>query len=159
MSISTPDLCDTHPLAVRVLAPLFRNFGGRHCFGGRVRTVKCFEDNSRVKELLATPGLGQVLLVDGGGSLRCALMGDLIASSAVEHGWSGVIIWGAVRDVDALATLDLGIQALAAFPLKSVRKGVGEVDVPLYLGGQTIQPGDFIYADNNGVIISSQSLI
>ncbi|NNM51549.1 MAG: ribonuclease E activity regulator RraA [Pseudomonadales bacterium] len=159
MSISTPDFCDAHSEEVRVLAPLFRNFGGRLAFGGRVRTVKCFEDNSRVKEILSTPGQGQVLFVDGGGSLRCALMGDLIASSAVELGWSGVIIWGAVRDVDALATLELGVQAVAAFPLKSVRRGVGDVDVPLHVAGQFIQPGDFIYADNNGVIISSKSLV
>ncbi len=159
MSISTPDLCDEHPDKVRVLTPMFRNFGRRSSFGGRIRTVKCYEDNSRVKEVLATPGQGHVLVVDGGGSLCCALLGDLIASSAVQHEWSGIIIYGAVRDVDALAELDIGIQALAAMPLKSVRKGVGDVDVLLHIGGQIIQPGEYIYADNNGVIVSSTSLL
>ncbi len=159
MSVSTPDLCDEHPDKVRVLAPMFRNFGHRQSFAGKVRTVKCHEDNSRVKEILATPGQGHVLVVDGGGSLRCALMGDLIAASAVAQQWSGVIIYGAVRDVDALAELEMGIQALAAIPLKSVRKGAGEVDVVLQLGGQTIAPGEYIYADNNGVIVAGVPLI
>lgn len=153
----TPDLCDTYS-AVRVITPMFKNFGGRSSFGGQVVTVKCFEDNSRVKELLATDGTGKVLVVDGGGSLRCALLGDMIGESAVKCGWEGVIIYGCVRDVDALAKLDLGVQALAAMPLKSVRKGVGEVGLTLFFGGATIENGEYIYADNNGVIVSSVEL-
>lgn len=153
----TPDLCDAFP-HVRVLTPLFKSFGGRSSFGGQVVTVKCFEDNSRVKELLATEGTGKVLVVDGGGSLRCALLGDLIGDSAVKYGWEGVIVYGAVRDVDALAQLDLGVQALSAMPLKSVRKGVGDVGLTLEIGGVMIAHGDYIYADNNGVIVSSDSL-
>ncbi|MBL0231272.1 MAG: ribonuclease E activity regulator RraA [Moraxellaceae bacterium] len=153
----TPDLCDAYS-AVRVLTPMFKNFGGRNSFGGQVVTVKCFEDNSRVKELLATAGTGKVLVVDGGGSLRCALLGDMIGDSAVKYGWEGVIIYGCVRDVDALAKLDLGVQALAAMPLKSVRKGVGEVGLTLFFGGATIEHGEYIYADNNGVIVSSVEL-
>ncbi len=153
----TPDLCDTYPL-VRVLTPMFKNFGGRKSFGGQVVTVKCFEDNSRVKELLATEGKGKVLVVDGGGSLRCALLGDMIGESAVKYGWEGVIIYGCVRDVDALAQLDLGVQALAAMPLKSVRKGVGEVGLSLSFGGVIIENGEYIYADNNGVIVSAEAL-
>lgn len=159
MSFVTCDLCDDHPEKVRVCEPMFANFGGRDAFGGAIVTVKCFEDNSRVKELLATPGEGRVLVVDGGGSLRCALLGDLIGESAVKHGWAGVIVYGCVRDVDALGELDLGVQALAAIPLKSVRKGVGEVDVPVTFGGITFVPGQYVYADNNGVIVASEKLV
>lgn len=159
MSFVTCDLCDDHPDKVRVCEPLFANFGGRQAFGGQIVTVKCFEDNSRVKELLATPGLGRVLVVDGGGSLRCALLGDLIGDSAVRQGWSGVIVYGCVRDVDALAELDLGVQALASIPLKSVRKGVGETELPVTFGGITFTPGEYVYADNNGVIVSREALI
>lgn len=158
MKYVTPDLCDTYPELVRVLEPMFNNFGGRDSFGGKIVTVKCFEDNSRVKELLATPGHGKVLVVDGGASLRCALLGDMIGDSAVKNGWEGVIIYGCVRDVDALAELDLGVQALSSMPLKSNRKGIGEVDVPVTFGGVTFNPGEYVYADNNGVIVSSQSL-
>lgn len=153
----TPDLCDAYP-DVRVLTPMFRNFGGRRSFGGQVVTVKCFEDNSRVKELLATEGKGKVLVVDGGGSLRCALLGDMIGESAVKYGWEGVIVYGCVRDVDALAQLDLGVQALSAMPLKSVRKGIGDTGVTLSFGGVIIEDGEYIYADNNGVIVSAQPL-
>ncbi len=153
----TPDLCDAYP-DVRVVTPMFRNFGGRKSFGGQVVTVKCFEDNSRVKELLATPGAGKVLVVDGGASMRCALLGDLIGESAVKHQWEGVIVYGCVRDVDALGQLDLGVQALAAMPMKSVRKGIGETGVRLSFGGVVIEDGEFIYADNNGVIVSDKKL-
>jgi regulator of ribonuclease activity A len=159
MSFVTCDLCDDHPEDVRVLEPMFAQFGGRSAFYGEIVTAKCFEDNSRVKETLATPGNGKVLVVDGGGSLRCALLGDLIGDSAVKNGWSGVIVYGCVRDVDALAELDLGVQALAAIPLKSVRKGVGEVNIPLTFGGITFKPGEYVYADNNGVIVSAKALI
>lgn len=159
MSFVTCDLCDEHPQDVRVCEPLFASFGGRSAFGGAIVTVKCHEDNSRVKELLATPGKGKVLVVDGGGSLRCALLGDLIGDSAVKNGWEGVIVYGCVRDVDALAELDLGVQALASIPLKSVRKGVGEVDVPVTFGGVTFAAGEYVYADHNGVIVSARNLL
>lgn len=159
MSFVTCDLCDDHPEDVRVCEPMFAGFGGRSAFAGRIVTVKCFEDNSRVKELLATPGQGQVLVVDGGASLRCALLGDMIGESAVKNGWEGVIVYGCVRDVDALAELDLGVQALSAIPLKSVRKGVGEVDVPVTFGGVTFRAGEYVYADNNGVIVSARNLL
>jgi regulator of ribonuclease activity A len=159
MSFVTCDLCDDFPNDVRVCEPMFGSFGGRSQFSGKVVTVKCHEDNSRVKELLATPGNGNVLVVDGGGSLRCALLGDLIGDSAVKNGWEGVIVYGCVRDVDALAELDLGVMALSAIPLKSVRKGVGEVDLPITFGGVTFNAGDYVYADNNGVIISAKNLL
>jgi regulator of ribonuclease activity A len=153
----TPDLCDNHP-EVRVLEPMLSNFGGRAVFGGEIVTVKCFEDNSLVKEQLGTPGTGKVLVVDGGGSLRRALLGDMIGASAVNNGWAGVIIYGSVRDVCALSELDLGVQALAAIPLKTERKGVGELNVPVTFGGVTFNPGEFVYADDNGVVVSASEI-
>lgn len=159
----TCDLLDDHP-QTQVCSPSidgksFKNFGGRRAFGGPVVTVKCFEDNSRVKELLATAGEGRVLVVDGGASMRCALLGDLIAASAVQHGWAGVVVYGCVRDVDALATLDLGVQALACIPQKSHRQGAGEVDLPISFGGLTIRSGMYLYADNNGILVSTHALL
>lgn len=159
MNFVTCDLCDDNPELVRVCEPMFNQFGGRECFGGEIVTVKCFEDNSRVKELLATPGAGKVLVVDGGGSLRCALLGDMIGEDAVKNGWEGVIVYGCVRDVDALGTLDLGVQALSAIPLKSVRRGEGQKDLPVTFGGITFVPGEFVYADNNGVIVAAKKLV
>ncbi len=161
----TCDLLDDHPEKdLQVVTPsmdgkFFKSYGARQSFAGQVVTVKCFEDNSRVKELLATDGRGKVLVVDGGASMRCALMGDMIAESAVNHHWSGVVIYGCVRDVDAIAELDLGIHALAAIPQKSNRKGIGEVDLTLYFGGISINSGDYIYADNNGIVIAKEKLV
>ncbi len=159
MTISTPDLCDAHEQEVSVLEPLFANYGGREAFGGEIVTVKCFEDNSLVKEQLAQPGHGRVLVVDGGGSLRRALLGDMIAESAVRQGWSGVVIYGAVRDVDALAALELGVQALGVIPLKTEKRGLGDLNVPLRFAGVDIRPGQYLYTDNNGIIISAKPLI
>ena len=160
MDFVTCDLCDDHAEEVSVVTGLqWRSFGGRHAFGGQIDTVKCFEDNSRVKEQLATPGKGKVLLVDGGGSLRNALIGDMIAENAVENGWEGVIIYGACRDVDALAQLDIGIVTLGCVPIKSVRRGEGQLNIPVSFGGVTFQPGQWVYADNNGVIVADKSLI
>lgn len=161
----TCDLLDDHPeLAIQVCAPSidgksFKNFGGVVAFGGQVVTVKCFEDNSRVKELLATAGLGRVLVVDGGASMRCALLGDMIAESAVQHGWAGVVVYGCVRDVDALAALPLGVQALAATPQKSNRKGAGEVGLTVHFGGLRIADGMYLYADNNGILVCETALL
>lgn len=157
-------LDDNEDKDLQVVSPsidgkFFRSFGARKTFGGQVVTVKCFEDNSRVKELLATDGNGKVLVVDGGASMRCALMGDMIAESAVKNHWNGVIIYGCVRDVDAIATLDLGVQALACIPQKSTRKGVGETGLTLAFGGVTIAQDDYIYADNNGIVVAKEALI
>lgn len=137
----------------------FFSYGGLSSFGGEVVTVKCFEDNSRVKELLATAGNGKVLVVDGGASMRCALLGDMIAQSAVDNDWAGVVVYGCVRDVDELVKMPIGVQALASIPKKSNRKGVGEVGVELQFGGISIKQGNFIYADNNGIIVSDKALI
>lgn len=153
----TPDLCDANP-DLGVLEPMLSSYGGRAAFGGQIVTVKCFEDNSLVKERLGKPGHGKVLVVDGGGSLRRALLGDLIAASAAKNGWEGVVIYGCVRDVCQLAETDLGIQALAAMPLKTERKGIGELDVPVTFGGITFRPGEYVYADDNGVVVSPRAL-
>jgi regulator of ribonuclease activity A len=156
---STPDLADQHPNQVRVLEPLFRNFGGKQNFYGQIVTVKCFEDNSRVKELAAQNGLGKVMVVDGGGSLKKALLGDLIATSAMQNGWEGLVIHGCIRDVDVISELNLGVKALNVIPLKTERKGLGEVNVTVQFAGQEILPGEWIYADNNGILLSSNKLV
>ena len=158
MTDITPDLCDEYPDLVRVLEPMLANYGGREAFGGEIVTVKCFEDNSLVKQYLGTPGEGKVMVVDGGGSLRKALLGDMIAESAVENGWQGVIINGCIRDVSTIATLDLGVQALASIPLKTEKKGIGDYNVPVTFGGVTFNPGEYVYADSNGVVVSVRPL-
>ncbi|MCL6271957.1 ribonuclease E activity regulator RraA [Sansalvadorimonas sp. 2012CJ34-2] len=158
MNYITPDLCDDHPNKVVALEPGFKNFGDRSSFGGQVVTVKCFEDNSRVKELVEEKGHGKVMVVDAGGSMRRACLGDMLAEKAVRNGWEGIIMYGCVRDVDVLATLDLGIQALGAHPMKTDKKGVGEVNIPVTFHGVTIVPGSYIYADNNGVVASPAPL-
>lgn len=158
MSFVTPDLCDDNPESVRVLAPMLKNFGGKKQFCGEIVTVKCFEDNTFVKEHMAKDGSGKVMVVDGGGSLRCALLGDLIAESGVKNNWEGIIIYGCVRDVDALEKLNLGVQALASIPIKSNRQGRGDLNIPITFGGVTFKPGEYVYADNNGVIVSHKAL-
>lgn len=158
MTWTTPDLCDQFP-DVQVAEPVFRGFGGQARFCGPAVTVKCLNDNSRVRELAATPGEGRVIVVDGGGSLRRALLGDMIAANAVKHGWAGFLIFGCVRDVEILATLPLGVLALAAHPMKTDRRDLGEVDVPVAFAGVSVTPGDWIYADANGVIVARTRLL
>jgi len=159
MPISTPDLCDEHADRVRVVTGLdWKHYGGRTAFSGPIDTVKCFEDNSRVKERLTEPGEGRVLVVDGGGSLRHALIGDMIAERAADKGWAGVIVFGACRDVAELAELDIGIVALGCVPIKSVRRGEGQRGISVTFGGVTFRPGEHVYADGNGVIASDIAL-
>lgn len=155
--IITPDLCDEFP-EVQVLDPIFTNFGGREAFYGPVRTIKCFEDNSLVKQAVAEPGDGAVLVVDAGGSLRCAMLGDMLAEQAVGNGWAGVVMYGCVRDVDVLFETELGIQALAAHPRKSEKRGEGQRDIAVTFAGVTIAPGQWLYADNNGILIAEEYL-
>jgi regulator of ribonuclease activity A len=159
MEYSTSDLCDLYPELVRIVEPIFRNFGGKSSFSGQIVTVRCFEDNSIVRESAGKPGLGKVLVVDGGGSLHKALLGDRTAETAQKNGWAGIIIFGAVRDVDALQRLDIGVKALASIPLRTERKGEGDLNVPVSFGGVSFTPGDYVYADNTGVIVSSDPLI
>lgn len=158
MHYLTPDLCDAYPELITVLEPMFSNFGGRDSFGGEIVTLKCFEDNSLVRQQLEQAGKGKVLVVDGGGSLRCAMLGDMLADKAAKNGWEGIVLYGCVRDVDALAQTDVGVQALASHPRKSEKRGVGELNVPVTFAGVTFRPGEYLYADNNGVIVSPSPL-
>jgi regulator of ribonuclease activity A len=154
---STADLCDAHGDAVQVLAFAWRDYGGRRAFSGEISTVRAFEDNSRVREAVHEPGGGRVLLVDGGGSLQRAMLGDLLAAKAVENGWSGIVVVGAVRDSAVLATLDLGVKALGTVPRKTERRGIGERDVVL-AWDVTVHPGNWLYADGDGVLVAATRL-
>jgi regulator of ribonuclease activity A len=149
----TCDLYDQFLDAARVPQPVFSDFGGRKRFHGEVATIKCFEDNSRIKELVATAGRGKVLVVDGGGSMRCAVLGDLVAGEALKNGWEGVVVFGCVRDSAALAALDIGIKALGLNPRKSVRRGEGSTDLSLSFAGIHVDPGDVLVADEDGMIV------
>lgn len=155
--IVTPDICDAYPDVHAIQAP-FTRFGGVTAFAGPVRTVTCFEDNSRVREAVSEPGDGAVLVVDGGGSLRCAMLGDMLAEKAVANGWAGIIMYGCVRDVDVLATLPIGIQALGRHPRKSHKRGEGTRDIAVDIAGTGVRPGQWLYADNNGILIADQEL-
>ncbi len=159
VNFSTPDLCDDFPEDVRVLDSLFQNYGGRSVFCGPAVTIKCFEDNSVVKQLVDTPGEGRVIVMDGGGSLRRAILGDMLAEKAASNGWSGLVINGCIRDCVEIANTELGVKALNTHPMKTEKRGLGDLDVPVTFAGQTIHPGEWIYADLNGVVVSSKQLI
>ncbi|MGG5173128.1 ribonuclease E activity regulator RraA [Pseudarthrobacter sp. J1738] len=150
--INTADLFDERGDELDSVALQFQSIGGHSHFSGPVRTVRCFEDNALVKSVLASPGRGAVLVVDGGGSLRTALMGDMIAASAVENGWAGVVINGAVRDREAIGELPLGVKALGSNPRKSSKTGAGEADVEIEIDGVTFRPGAMIFCDPDGIL-------
>lgn len=156
----TCDLCDVHKTdtsgAFRVLPPVFQSYGGRAAFAGPVATVKCHEDNTSVKALSETPGEGRVMVVDGGGSLRHALVGGNIAAAAARNGWVGMVVDGCVRDVAELNATDIGIRALALMPLPTERRHAGLVDVPVRLQGVAVRPGDWLVADADGIVVMSR---
>jgi regulator of ribonuclease activity A len=154
----TADLCDEYGDRVQVCEPIFSSFGGRRSFYGAISTVRCFEDNSLVKEAVESPGRDKVLVVDGGGSTRRALLGDKLGLAAIANGWVGVIIHGCIRDCAELGRMDLGIRALGTMPLRSEKRGAGERDVALRFAGVSFRPGDFVYADEDGIIIASAPL-
>jgi regulator of ribonuclease activity A len=158
MHYKTADLCDAHSNKLQIAEPGFRSFGGHTRFHGEIVTIKLFEDNSLVRATLGQPGNGKVLVIDGGGSKRCALLGDLLAASAVENGWSGILVNGCIRDSADIAGMPLGVVALGTHPLKSVKKGVGEMDLAVRFAGITFRPGEYLYADEDGVILSSIAL-
>ncbi len=155
---ATTELCDAHEDKVRVAAPLLRHYGGRTSFYGPIATLKLFEDNGLVRQSLDAPGEGRVLVVDGGGSLRCALLGDQLAALAVKNGWAGVVVHGCIRDSTAIAGMDLGVMALATHPKKTIKKNLGEIDIPLHFADIDWHPGEWLYADADGLIVSPTAL-
>jgi regulator of ribonuclease activity A len=159
MDFLTTDLCDAHGDDVQVLEPMLRSYGGRRAFGGSISTLKVFEDNGLVRAALETSGDGRVLVIDGGGSLRCALVGDQLAALAVKNGWSGIVVHGCIRDSRAMSGMNVGVLALATHPRKTIKKNQGDRDVPVSFGGITFRPGAWLYADEDGVLLSPTALI
>lgn len=153
MTHRTADLLDAHPTLEACEAGL-SHYGGRRRFEGAVVTLRAFEDNSLVREIVRTPGEGRVLVVDGGGSRRCALLGDLLAQAAVDHGWAGVIVAGCIRDSERIATMPLGVMALGVQPRRSDKHGQGVRDVPLEILGARVAPGGYAYADEDGLVFA-----
>lgn len=162
-AFATCDLCDAHKNDVggdfRVLPPVFHDYGARQKFCGQVVTVKCFEDNSLVKAAVDGPGLGRVLVVDGGASLRRALLGGNLGKAAARNGWAGVIVDGCVRDRAELAACEVGIRALAHMPLPTEKRQQGQSEVEVTIQGVRVQPGDWLYADEDGIVVASRALI
>ncbi|WCP66635.1 putative 4-hydroxy-4-methyl-2-oxoglutarate aldolase [Vibrio tubiashii] len=154
----TPDICDKHEEKVTLLELPLHSFGQKFAFYGEIVTVRCYHDNSKVREMLSQDGTGKVLVVDGHGSCQKALLGDQLAILAIDNNWEGVIVNGAVRDVGMMAEMELGIKALGTCPFKTEKRGAGEVNVTLTIHNQMIQPGDYIYADWNGVLMSTELL-
>lgn len=162
MTFKTPDLCDEFEAelgqSVRIVAPMFQQFGGRKHFSGQIVTLKIFEDNSLVREAFAEDGKGKVLVVDGGGSLRCALVGDQLAILAQSKGWEGMVVYGCIRDSADINGIDIGVRALNTHPQKSIKKGVGDKNIAVTFGGVTFKPGEYLYADEDGILVSSKAL-
>lgn len=163
MSFATTDLCDDHPQMLddgrlSVLAPVFRQFGQRATFSGRVTTLKVFEDNALVRSTLEAPGNGNVLVIDGGGSMRRALVGGQLALLAQDNGWAGIVVDGCVRDSDEINACEIGVRALGVHPQKSAKKGAGERNIRVFICGVPVSPGDWVYADADGVLIAQQKL-
>src|SRR5262249_35328867 len=157
-SFSTADLVDEHSALVKSCETQFRQYGGRVRFHGQIRTVKSTEDNALVRQTLSTTGYGAVLVVDGAASLRCAMVGDIIAGLGQQNGWAGIVVLGAVRDAVALATLDIGIKALGSNPWRASKNGTGQVDVPVSFGGVEFRPGHWLYSDEDGILVSPKPL-
>lgn len=159
MDLKTADLCDEHIDKLRVGEPIgFNDYGGNKVFNGEIVTLKCFENNPMVRNTLGQNGAGKVLVVDGGGSMRCAMLGDKLGDLAVENNWNGVIVFGCVRDSADLAKIDLGVKALSTHPLKSSRKIEGQEDVAVRFAGIDFIPGEFVFCDEDGIVVSSKNL-
>lgn len=158
MDLLTTDLCDANEGDVRVVEPMFNSFGGRPAFFGRIATLKLFEDNSLVRQALESAGDGRVLVIDGGGSLRRALVGDQLAALGVKNNWAGIIVYGCIRDSRAIGVMDIGVFAIDTHPMKTIKRNVGEAEIPLSFGGVTFIPGEWLYADEDGLIVSAIAL-
>ena len=159
MSFQTADLCDDHSDHLQIAEPLFRDYGGSLSFSGPISTIKTFEDNTLVRAAVETPGNGRVLVVDAGGSTRCAMFGDNLGDLAVNNGWAGVIMYGCIRDSAIIGTMPLGMKALATHPLKSVKADYGQTDIAVRFAGVTFRPGDYLYADVDGIVVSETQLV
>lgn len=159
MDFKTADLCDAHSEKIRIARPGMLSYGGKSCLAGRIVTLKLFEDNSLLRDILDNNGEGQVIVVDGGASMRCALLGDILAGKAVNNGWGGLVINGCIRDSADIAKMNISIRALGTHPLKSVKKGVGEVNVPVSFYDLEFIPGHYIYADKDGIIVTKEHLL
>jgi regulator of ribonuclease activity A len=158
MELLTTDLCDAHEDKVRVVEPMFVSYGGKQAFHGRIATLKLFEDNSLVRKAVESPGAGRVLVIDGGGSLRRALVGDQLAALAMKNGWAGIVVYGCIRDSRAIGDMDIGVFALDTHPMKTVKKNVGEADIPVSFGGVSFVSDEWLYADEDGIVVSSTEL-
>jgi regulator of ribonuclease activity A len=158
MTLSTPDLCDEFEGEVATAQAQFIQYGKIAAFGGLAETVKCFEDNSKVKQAVGEDGSGKVLVVDGGGSHRRALLGDMLAEKAISNGWAGIVIYGCIRDVDAINNMEIGVRALGSNPMKTDKLGAGQRNISIEFAGISVAPGSYIYADNNGIIVADKKL-
>lgn len=158
MEYNTSELCNTYTDLIDVIDPIFSNYGGRSSFGGKVVTIKCFENYGLINQLVQTDGIGKVLVIDGGGSTRRALIDIEVAETAAQNGWEGIVCYGSVRDVDALEEIDLGIQGLVSIPVGASDDSAGESDLAINFAGVTFLPDDHIYADNTGIILSPDAL-
>ena len=156
--MNTTDLCDKHADTIDVSEPIFGDFGGVEKFFGPISTVKTFEDNTLVRAALESAGDGRVLVVDGGGSMRCALLGDNLAQLAIDNGWAGIVIHGCIRDAAAIGDMPIGVKALATHPRKSVKQNYGWRDVPVEFAGVRFIPGHWLYADMDGIIVAPRAL-
>ncbi|WP_167631215.1 ribonuclease E activity regulator RraA [Mariprofundus ferrooxydans] len=155
----TTDLYDKYLETLQVAAPVFRDFGGRQRFSGQIVTLKAFEDNSFLKAAFETDGRGKVLVVDSGASLRCAMMGDVMAALGASNGWEGVVINGCIRDSADVAKVNLGVKALATTPRKTIKRNQGVRDIPLSFAGVHFNPGDYLYADEDGIVLSKTKIV
>lgn len=158
MSHATADLYDEYGDKLQIPTPMFNNYGGNKIFSGVISTVKCHEDNSYVRSALEQPGVGKVLVVDGGGSLRCALLGDMLAELGIKNGWTGILVYGCIRDSAVIGKMEIGVKGLNTNPKKSLKKDIGERDIPVAFAGVNFIPGHFLYADEDGFVVSDKEL-
>jgi len=158
MTFTTADLYDKYGDDLKVALPIFKDYGAKRIFHGPISTVKAYEDNSLVRTALVEPGEGRILIVDGDESLRCAMLGDMLAKLGMENGWSGIIVFGCIRDADVIATIDIGVKALNTNPRKSLKRGLGDRDIPVSFASITFNVGEYVYADTDGVIVSEKKI-
>lgn len=159
MQFKTADLCDDHEDDISVAQPIFKDYGGNITFCGKISSVKCYEDNSLVREALNSPGDGHVLVIDGGGSMRRALVGDLLAQAGADNNWSGIIVYGCIRDSGEIAKINIGCKAIATLPLKTEKKGIGEKNQTVHFADIDFVPGSYLYADEDGIVVSHRNLL